>query len=171
MSFSFDQLNLSNYEVSTSSVLKPGRHVCKIKSATPKDSRSGGKMIALEFDAVDGSGNIRNWINVHVPSSEKATRIGREELKTMLTYAGHANPNHPFANDVPVSSLAGLTVGVRVVSDTYIKDGEERTGSAVKGYFDPAEVGSSTASSPTASATPSEASSSTSTDMDDDIPF
>lgn len=170
MSFSFDQLNLSNVEVSTSSVLKPGRHVCKIKSAKPQDSRSGGKMIALEFDAVDGSGNIRNWINVHVPVSEKATRIGREELKTMLTYAGHANPNHPFADDVPVSSLAGLTVGVRVVSDTYMKDGEERTGSAVQGYFDPAEVGS-TASSPAASATPSSEPPAKSEDLDDDIPF
>lgn len=169
MSFSFDQLNLSNYEVSTSSVLKPGRHVCKIKSATPQDSRSGGKMIALEFDAVDGSGNIRNWINVHVPSSEKATRIGREELKTILVLGSHPNPESPFA-DAPVSALAGLTVGVRVKEDKYIKDGEERTGSKVVGYFDPAEVGS-TASSPTASATPDEATSSTSTDMDDDIPF
>ena len=169
MSFSFDQLNLSNYEVSTSSVLKPGRHVCKIKSATPQDSRSGGKMIALEFDAVDGSGNIRNWINVHVPSSEKATRIGREELKTILVLGSHPNPESPFA-DAPVSALAGLIVGVRVKEDKYIKDGEERTGSKVVGYFDPAEVGS-TASSPTASATPNEATSSTSTDMDDDIPF
>jgi len=170
MSFSFDNLNLENVTIQSGGALSPGRHVCVIKKAEAQKSRAGGGMIAFQFEEVNGNGQIRNWINVYVPSSEKATRIGREELKTMLTYAGHANPNHPFANDAPVSSLAGLTVGVRVVSDTYMKDGEERTGSAVKGYFDPAEVGS-TASSPTASATPNEATSSTSTDMDDDIPF
>ena len=169
MSFSFDNLNLENVTIQSGGALSPGRHVCVIKKAEAQKSRAGGGMIAFQFEEVNGNGQIRNWINVYVPSSEKATRIGREELKTILVLGSHPNPESPFA-DAPVSALAGLTVGVRVKEDKYIKDGEERTGSKVVGYFDPAEVGS-TASSPTASATPDEATSSTSTDMDDDIPF
>ena len=164
MSFSFDNLNLENVTIQSGGALSPGRHVCVIKKAEAQKSRAGGGMIMFQFEEVNGNGLIRKWINVHVPSSQKATRIGREELKTILVYGSHPNPESPFA-DAPVSALAGLTVGVRVQEDIYIKDGEERKGSKVVGYFDPAEVGQANPPSPTSSATPDK------NEMDDDIPF
>ena len=123
--FSFNKLNLKNVDVTTAGngTLPPGRHICKVSDATLKDTRAGGKMIELQFNEIDGKGGIRNWLNVMVPSSEKATQIGREQLKGLLVWGGHEDPDNIGKHGV--GSIKGLVVGVRVVADTYVKDGLE----------------------------------------------
>ena len=163
MAFSFNDLNLSSIDVGgAGQTLKPGRYICEVKEASLRDTRTGGKQVEVTLQDQASGLQIRHWINVHVPSSEKATRIGREQLKALLTFGGHSNPNAPS----DISSLRGLKPGVSVGQDTYNKDGEERTGSAVKGYFDPSELGGVTSSSQG-----SGGSSPAATKMDDDIPF
>ena len=163
MSFSFNDLNLSGVQVTSgSTTLKPGRYHCEITEAKLRDTRTGGKQVEVTLNDLGGSGSIRAWLNVHVPASEQATRIGREQLKAMLTFGGHASPDKPS----DIASLRGLKPGVRVVSDTYQQDGEERTGSTVKGFFDPSEIGGSAPPSSSGDKTDKK-----SDDMDDDIPF
>jgi|TARA_R110000764_G_scaffold87422_3_gene168260 hypothetical protein len=160
MSFSFDQLNLSGVQISSgSNTLKPGRYHCEVTDAALRDTRTGGKQIEVSLNDLAGGGTIRVWLNVHLPSSAEATRIGREQLKAMLTFGGHATPDNPS----DISSLKGLKPGVRVVHDSYEKDGETRSGSTVKGFFDPAEIGGSSGASKNQSAPK--------VDMDDEIPF
>lgn len=161
MAFSFKDLNLSGVEASSAgATLKPGRHACKIVEASIKDTRQNGKMLELKFASVKEEGAIRGWINLHVPSSEQATRIGREQLKAVLVHGGHPNPDKPG----DISSLKGLVVGVLVGADTYQdKDGNQREGSKVKGFFAPSEVG--------VVATTKAKSDDPMADLDDDIPF
>lgn len=165
MAFSFNDLNLGSYDVGgAGQTLKPGRYHCEVTEVKLRDTRSGGKQVEVTLqDKKDGL-QIRHWINVHVPSSEKATRIGREQLKALLTFGGHPTPDNPS----DIASLRGLTPGVSVGEDTYEKDGETRTGSKVKGYFDPTEIGGAPSSQP-----PKNAGSSPPSDgvEDDDIPF
>jgi hypothetical protein len=164
MAFSFKDLNLSGVEAaSAGSVLKPGRHVVTVAEAQIKTSRSNGAILELKLTNQEGA--IRHWINVHVPNSEQATRIGREQLKALLVHGGHPNPDNPGG----VEKIRGLTVGVSVGSDTYTdKDGNERTGSKVKGFFDPSEVtGKSNKQAPSSSQGGGDGFD----DMKDDIPF
>tara|TARA_R100001460_G_scaffold104937_1_gene151020 strand:- start:2597 stop:2833 length:237 start_codon:yes stop_codon:yes gene_type:complete len=78
----------------------------------------------------------------------------------MLTFGGHASPDKPS----DIATLKGLKPGVRVVSDTYQQDGEERTGSTVKGFFDPSEIGGKSSDPPSENEKSDD-------DLDDDIPF
>tara|TARA_R110002124_G_scaffold159517_2_gene326771 strand:+ start:8763 stop:9251 length:489 start_codon:yes stop_codon:yes gene_type:complete len=162
MAFSFNELNLSATKLSSgSSTLKPGRYQCEVTDAKLKDTRTGGKQIEVSLNDLAGGGAIRVWLNVHLPNSVEATRIGREQLKAMLTYGGHATPDNPS----DLGSLKGLKPGVSVASDSYVSDGETRTGSTVKGFFDPAEIGGTSVNTPTTLANPS------AQDLDDEIPF
>tara|TARA_B100000287_G_scaffold399358_1_gene417530 strand:+ start:363 stop:869 length:507 start_codon:yes stop_codon:yes gene_type:complete len=138
MSFSFNDLNLSGVEVSTSApILEPGRYVVEVKEAGLKPTRNGGTAVELSMTDTKGKGSLRAWINVHVPSSKVATRIGREQLKALLIHGGHPNPNNPS----DIGSIKGLKVGASVGKDTYKTDsGEERVGSRLKGFFDPSEI-------------------------------
>lgn len=136
MSFSFDKLNLSGVEISSASnMLKPGRYVCTAKNAKLKDTKSGGKMIEVELEDTASGNSIRGFLNVHVPHSEQATRIGREQLKALLTHGGHRDPDN--IGSAGIQSINGLKTGVLIVSETYQKDGQTRTGSAVGGFFSP----------------------------------
>lgn len=163
MGFSFKDLNLSGVDAASSgATLKPGRHVCEVKEASLKDTRQNGKMLELKLSAfqADADGSIRAWINLFVPSSDKATKIGKEQLKALLVYGGHPNPDKPG----DISTLKGLVVGVSVVSESYTdKDGNEREGSKVKGFFSPSELGVE-APKRAKSADPM-------SDLEDDIPF
>jgi|8_EtaG_2_1085327.scaffolds.fasta_scaffold00080_12 hypothetical protein len=138
MSFSFNDLNLSGVEVSTSApILEPGRYVVEVKEAGLKPTRNGGTAVELSMTDTKGKGSLRAWINVHVPSSKVATRIGREQLKALLIHGGHPNPNNPS----DIGSIKGLKVGASVGQDKYKTDtGEERIGSRLKGFFDPSDI-------------------------------
>jgi hypothetical protein len=131
-SFDFRSLDLEGVEVSSGGSLPPGRYECVVKEAKLRDSKAGGKMIELSLNDMGGAGSIRHWLNVLVPKSEEATRIGREQLKALLVHGGHSNPNHPG----DISSLAGLKVGINVKEESYVdKYGTERAGSRVSSFF------------------------------------
>ena len=74
---------------------------------------------------VQGEGAVVDRMNLF-NKNEETVRIARERLKTMLTYAGHPNPNKPE----DVSSLRGLRVGINVVKgkEWTDKDGNLREG-------------------------------------------
>ena len=161
MSFSFNDLNLSGVEISSASnMLKPGRYVCTAKNARLKDTKSGGKMVEVECEDTASGSSIRAFLNVHIPSSEQATRIGREQLKALLTHGGHKDPDNVGKSGI--ASINGLKVGVLVVAETYQKDGQTRTGSQVSGFFDPKGFVAQSSSSSQAPVART---------LDDDIPF
>lgn len=165
MAFSFDQLNLSGVEVSKGGgSLAPGKYVCKTKDAKLRDTRTGGKQLEVSLEDVDGHGSIRTWINVHVPSSQEATRIGREQLKALLVHGGHSNPDSPG----DIRNMNGLTVGVAVKAEEYEKDGEKRTGSKVHYFCPPSEISPAKSGG---TSKPSESQTGGFGDMDDEIPF
>jgi hypothetical protein len=137
MAFNFKELSLSGVEVSTAApILSPGRYVVTVKNAQLKDTKNKGNAVELSMTDTNGSGSLRGWLNVFVPSSKVATRIGREQLKALLTFGQHPNPDSPG----DIKTLIGLTVGISVGQDTYEKDGVERVGSKLKGFFDPSEI-------------------------------
>tara|TARA_Y100000813_G_C24092312_1_gene318803 strand:- start:53 stop:559 length:507 start_codon:yes stop_codon:yes gene_type:complete len=137
MAFNFRELNLSGVDISSApQILQPGRYVVTITDAFIKQTRNGGSAVELSLTDVKGQGTLRAWINVNVPSSQTATRIGREQLKALLIHGGHPTPDNPS----DIASLKGLKVGASVQKDTYTMDGEERTGSKLKGFFDPSEI-------------------------------
>ncbi len=141
MAFSFSDLNLKAIELSTSgtgATIPPGRHLVKVTNAELKDTRAGGKMVVVRLSELNGTErSIRHWINVHVPSSKEATRIGREQLKSLLVHGGHDDPDNIGQHGV--GSIKDLEVGVYVVKDSYSQDGMEREGSKVRGYYNPNE--------------------------------
>tara|TARA_B100000780_G_scaffold75850_1_gene51086 strand:+ start:4683 stop:5171 length:489 start_codon:yes stop_codon:yes gene_type:complete len=162
MSFSFNDLNLGGIELSSASnILQPGRYVCVAKHAKLKNSKSGGTMVEVEFEDVVSGASIRGFINVDVPKSDMATRIGREQLKALLTHGGHKDPDNVGKSGI--ASINGLKVGVLVVQESYEKDGQSRTGSQVKGFFDPKGFQTETSSSSKAASAPPI--------PDDEIPF
>tara|TARA_B100000745_G_scaffold300348_1_gene253925 strand:+ start:1248 stop:1757 length:510 start_codon:yes stop_codon:yes gene_type:complete len=137
MAFNFKELSLSEVDVSTAApILMPGRYVVEVKDAELRGTKNGGDAVQISMTDTKGGGSLRGWLNVNVPSSKPATRIGREQLKALLTFGGHPTPDNP--NDI--KSLIGLTVGISVGKDTYQKDGVEREGSKLKGFFDPSEL-------------------------------
>lgn len=144
MPFDFRSLNLEAVETSSGGgALQPGRYICKVQDVEIKATKSGGKQLEVKFAEVNGAGTIRHWINLHTPSSPEATRIGLEQLKALLVHGNHPNPNHPG----DIATLRGLVVGVAVREDTYVKNGEERTGSKVH-YVFPQDEGADTPSAP-----------------------
>ena len=163
MAFSFEDLNLEGIVAAKGSKQLPkGKYVVKVTEAEVRKTATGGSQVYVNMSCDDGM--IRMWINVHTPSSEAATRIGREQLKALCTFGGHSNPDKPG----DISSLIGLEPGIRVVDESF-KDkttGEDRAGTKVSGFIDPKSVPKGLVSS-----SPSQPSVSTSKDLDDDIPF
>lgn len=163
MAFSFSDLNLGSVEVGGGSgaVIPPGRHLVTVSDAELKDTRAGGKMVVVRLAEQSGSQrSIRHYINIHVPSSTEATRIGREQLKSLLVHGGHDDPDNIGQHGV--GSIRDLKVGVFVVKDSYSRDGMDREGSKVRGYFDPDEMTIDR---------PPEKTNSTTQKLDDKIPF
>jgi hypothetical protein len=166
MAFSFNDLNLSGVDAASGGgALQPGRHICKVTDAAIRDTRTGGKQLEVTFQDVAGTGSIRAFLNVHVPSSADATRIGREQLKALLVHGGHQNPDRPG----DIRTVKGLTLGVAVKAETYEKNGETRSGSKVHYFFDPKEEGYTGGKSGGSSG--GQVSGGGRGDMDDEIPF
>lgn len=137
--FSFSDLNLSGVDVGRAGggSLKPGRYLCRVISAELGDTRTGGKKITVKLGEIGGGGAITDWINVNLPGKEEATRIGREQLKALLTHGGHATPDKPG----DIRSMKGLIVGVVVVEESYTDNaGQAKKGSSVSGYVAPTDV-------------------------------
>lgn len=138
--FSFNELNLSGVDVSHGMpILKPGKYVAVVREAkmTPDKSNDGSMSLELKFDDVKGTGGIREWLPVYNRSSSERQRIARQQLKNLLFYGGHPNPDRPG----DVNLMRGLTVGIVVADETFKgRDGIERTMTKVKAFIDPAEI-------------------------------
>ncbi|MDG1415949.1 MAG: DUF669 domain-containing protein [Alphaproteobacteria bacterium] len=154
----FAELDLSSVDIQGSSILSPGQYEASIKSAAMQPTKNGkGSMLVVEY-TVPTEGEIKDWM-VLFHESDQTARIAREKLKTMLTHAGHPNPDKPG----DVSSLKGLKVGINVVEgDKWTDDqGNVRDGgSKLKrsgAYF---SLSSSAPATPEAK-----------TDLNDEIPF
>lgn len=149
--FSFSNLDLSSVQAS-----KPrfavGRHLVTIRNAEVKATSTGGHQLVVTIGNAEGA-ELRDYINVHVPSSAEAQQYGLQRLKQILIGIKHPNPDKPG----DVATMKGKKIGVMIGSEEYVKDGERKTGVKVKFYIDPSEL----------SEKPVQAL----VDMPDDIPF
>lgn len=143
--FSFGNLSLSGVTAAAGiSVLAPGKYVCKVKEAVIEDTKNkGGKVLKVKL-ACD-SGVITANINVFNPSAE-AQRIGLEQLKALLVFGGHPDPDNIGQHGV--QSIRGLTVGVVVSPDSY----NGQPSSKVSGFMKPEDVPAGNSTGPAASA-------------------
>lgn len=135
--FDLNSLNLSGVQAAAgSSVLPPGRYVCKVRSCKLADTKAkdGSKMIEVLLSEINGKGVITARINIHNVKSAEATRIGREQLKALAVHSGAPDPDAPFATGI--NALNDSQVGVVVGSEQY--QGEAR--SRVNGFCDPKTV-------------------------------
>lgn len=134
--FNFRELDLSNVRAAgISNRLRPGNYICTISDAKIEPMKSkNGYSAKIVLVANDMSGEIPAYISV-AHKNEETRRIGLEQLKGLLVAAGHPNPDAPG----DINSLVKLQVGVRVISEPYIKDGQEREGTAVAGFFAPGD--------------------------------
>ena len=81
-------------EEETGGVLKSGVYDVFIEKINPKDTKAGGKALNLQlrvFGAKCGNAVIFDWINLMVPSSEKASEIGKRRLKKIIDLVGHSD--------------------------------------------------------------------------------
>jgi hypothetical protein len=69
--------------------LQPGRYVVVCKDAKVEEIRNTkNRKLVCDFQAEDGSGEIRFNFNIH-HTSEQAQDIGKRQLKSFLVAAGH----------------------------------------------------------------------------------
>jgi len=90
--FGFD-LNEYQSEERSYEPLPKGEYVLKCTDAELKDTRSGGQMIAAAFEVVSGKyANRKVWNNFNIHNnSEKAQKIGREQVAAWARAAGKPN--------------------------------------------------------------------------------
>ena len=128
----FTNLDLSNVGEDVG-FLDVGEHVVKCTDAEIKDGkRPGAKQLALSFESEDGTGMIRQFLNIINPS-EQAQNIAQRQLKTFLTVAGHPSPDRPG----DINSLKGLRCKITVGDGKPWTgdDGQERSYKEVKRYL------------------------------------
>lgn len=140
--FNLTELNLSGVEVSSGGgLLKPGRYIVKTSEAklVPLASNDGSVKVEVKLTEVNGQGTFRAGLNVFNRASPKNTEIAREQLKAMLFFGGHPNPNHPGS----IHTYNGLTVGVLIKEGKPYIDkntGQQRIGSELAGFVDPSDI-------------------------------
>ncbi len=104
-------LNLEN--VAEQGVPVPdGSYNVAIEKAEVKETKSGGKLIAVQFSVIDGPHSNRKIFNQYnfENASAQAVQIGLGQLKGMMKAFGHKNPNKLESTD----ELVGLKGVVRV---------------------------------------------------------
>ena len=108
----FSELDLSGIEEARGvSILQPGTYDVRVLTAEWQEMNNGnGHQVMVELEDTAGTGTIRHWINVHHKTSKQAQEIGQRQLKSLLQFGGHPNPDKPG----DISSLRGLIVGAVV---------------------------------------------------------
>ncbi len=159
--WNFGQIDLSTVEAGGGSTrLQPGVYEVECKDAKLEDiGGTKNKKLVVDFDAQDGSGDIRHNFNVKHTSAQ-AMEIAMRQLKSFLVSANHPNPDQPK----DIATLKGLKCKVRVAMGKPWKgtDGVERQTSEIKSFM---PLGEGNSSQPTST------SDGGSTDLDDEIPF
>lgn len=123
-------LNLSDAKVFTGfTVLPAGMYNFKIASCELKENNAKtGHYLEVGFQVLDGEhegSQVTDRYNIDNPNKE-AQEIGKNQLKTMITMAGHSNPDMIADTD----ELIGLKVKAAIEEEktTYKKDGEDKEG-------------------------------------------
>lgn len=135
------KLNLdltANKTLGTKTVLPSGVYSVQIESAELKETNAKtGHYLEVGFKVLDGEHKesvVINRFNTH-NNNPDAERIGRDQLKTMITMAGYANPNMLADSD----EILGLRLRLNLLKKEteYVQDGETKKGSEneFKGYF------------------------------------
>lgn len=136
MTFSFDSLDLSGVQEDVRPMrLAQGEHHVKISEAEVEQYNSNGSPAArinVTFKTPDDKGVISERYNVQNPS-DKATEIGRSQLKSLLIAANHPSPDKPS----DVASMLGLELKVYVgMGKPYMgNDGTQKQYTEVKRYM------------------------------------
>jgi len=129
----FGGLDLSGVAESTGyQRLQPGTYEVEATEAEIKDTATGGKMVVVDFTAVDGQGAIRMNFNV-VNKNPQAVEIGLRQLKSFLVAGGHKNPDKPG----DIKTLKGLKCKITVGMGKPWRDndGNERQSSEIKSFI------------------------------------
>lgn len=106
--------------------LAPGVYHAQIAEAKEETSSGGNPMIVLTWRVASGDwkgSEIRDWVTVTEASAGKVVAL--------LQHTG--TPIPPDGN-LPVADLIGRKCLIVVRPDTYVKDGETRETTKVKGY-------------------------------------
>lgn len=118
--FGFDLNEYQGEERGSYDPIPKGEYKMKATEAEFKDTRSGGQMIAVTFEVVGGEHNGRKiWNNFNVVNnSEKAQRIGREQVSAWAKAAG--KPNATDFNELlerPFGALVDIEKGTDGYAD------------------------------------------------------
>lgn len=154
--WNFGDLNLTEVKAGGSRLPEGVYHV-KCTDARLEDGMGSNKKLVLELKAVDGSGDIRQILNIK-HTSERAQEIALRQLKTFLVASGHPTPDNPK----DIGTLKNLECKIRVALGNPWKnsEGQEVISTEVKSFM------------PLETAAPSDDKTSDKSEpMDDDIPF
>lgn len=106
----FNDLDLTGDSLQGAPRLRVGRHTVRCTEAVwAQKTGTSDWRVEAKFEALDGTGSTNFYFNTG-HHNEDARRIGRSQLKTFLTCAGHPNPDKPGN----VTSLKGLVCDVLV---------------------------------------------------------
>jgi hypothetical protein len=171
MSFTFNNLNLKNIEVSGGgSILPVGNHVVEVTDVKGETKTTGAQQVVVSMREVDGVRTITDWIIVHNPNHPKNAEIGLSQLKSLCHWGGHPDPDNPFP-DGNLSVLKGLMVGIYVKEDTY----NGKTNNKVASYKDPKrinpEFNAEAINNPLGAAVANQMNGAAKSGLDDDVPF
>lgn len=176
----FGNLDLSGVQEAGPPMLQPGVHIVRTKDVKIEDIQgTANKKLVVTFVSEDGTGQLIDSLNIH-HSSPMAQEIGLRQLKSMLVYGGHPNPDQPG----DISTLNNLRVGILVDMGKPWRDrnGNTRTTPEIKRFYDPAKPisftpnqrvgGGAAAGGPSYGyQAPQQPGSIQSNPIDDDIPF
>lgn len=107
-------VDLTNVQ-SQGDTVPAGKYPVSVSKAELADTRSGGKMIKVQFKILEGPQENRvvfNQFNIQNASPE-AQKIGLGQLKQMMIKFGHQNPNQLAS----VTELIGLKGQISVKID------------------------------------------------------
>ena len=156
--WNFGSLDLSGVEESTgSSRLVEGVYHVKCTDARIEDGVGSNKKLVIELADTEGSGDIRQILNIRHTSS-RAQEIALRQLKTFLVSSGHPSPDNPR----DISTLKNLECRIRVGLGKPWKnnEGREVQTTEIKSFMPLNDLSSEAKSSPKKDMC-----------MDDDIPF
>lgn len=104
-------LNLENVSEQGTPV-PDGSYNVAVEKAEVKDTRTGGKLIAVQFSVLDGPhANRKVFTQYNMENANaQAVQIGLGQLKGMMKAFGHKNPNRLESTD----ELVGLKGVIRV---------------------------------------------------------
>lgn len=157
MSIGFDPSEVPDSDYDGESLMPIGWYDAVIEQAQPKKTSTGGDATNIWW-RIEGPTHankvVFDWINLHLPSSERATEIGRQTMKRLCNAARNGRGFKDLSE--LVGNRCKIKVGVQPGKDGY----EDKN--VVKDYK------AHSADGPAMTATPAPA---PATFGDDDVPF